>query len=117
MDRRAGPDFIGLNARTADGWRWDFVAASVREALEKRELRVIGHGVLSAVRVRLSRVFAERPSRKRNAALRAFAAVGAAWMNLHPDRHAPFHDAETVVQRNLQSVRECCQLLETRGWG
>jgi sugar phosphate isomerase/epimerase len=35
-----------------------------------------------------------------------FGEVGAKWMNLHPDRHAPMHDRAFYIERNLQSLRE-----------
>src|SRR5262249_30990898 len=42
--------------------------------------------------------------------LEVFAVVGARWMNLHPDRHAPMHDRAFAIDQNLRSIRE---LLET----
>jgi sugar phosphate isomerase/epimerase len=38
-----------------------------------------------------------------------FAEVGAKWMNLHPDRHAPMHDRSFYISRNLESL---CELQE-----
>jgi sugar phosphate isomerase/epimerase len=38
--------------------------------------------------------------------LRAFGEVGVKWMNLHPDRHAPMHDRNFFIQRNIETIRE-----------
>lgn len=35
-----------------------------------------------------------------------FAGLGAKWMNIHPDRQAPMHDRQFIIDRNLQSLRE-----------
>lgn len=110
-------DFIDLTLEPPLAGVWDFDAASVREALEKRELRVIGHTAyylpLASPFESLRRAAVEEAQR----CIEAFAAVGASWMNLHPDRHAPFHDAETVVQRNLKSVRELLPVARDAGVG
>lgn len=42
--------------------------------------------------------------------LRAFAALGAKWMNIHPDRQAPLHERKFIIERNLQSLRELLPL-------
>jgi sugar phosphate isomerase/epimerase len=35
-----------------------------------------------------------------------FSRIGAAWMNLHPDRFAPMHERSFIVERNLESLRD-----------
>jgi sugar phosphate isomerase/epimerase len=47
--------------------------------------------------------------------LAVFAAIGAKWMNIHPDRQAPMHDRAFIIDRNLQSLREI--LVESRKVG
>jgi sugar phosphate isomerase/epimerase len=42
--------------------------------------------------------------------LEIFAEVGAKWMNIHPDRHAPMHDRRFFIERDVQSLRELSDL-------
>lgn len=47
----------------------------------------------------------------------AFAQLGADWMNLHPDSHAPMHDRKFTIQKNLQSLRELATFTNELGIG
>lgn len=79
---------------------------AVRSALEEHEMGIVGHtayylplcspfeGIRRACVDELKRCIA------------AFAALGARWMNLHPDRIAPMHDRKFIIEKNLQSLRE-----------
>lgn len=49
--------------------------------------------------------------------LEAFAALGAKWMNLHPDRQAPLHDRKFIIERNLQTIRELLPFARRLGVG
>jgi sugar phosphate isomerase/epimerase len=79
---------------------------AVRAALQAHKLQVIGH---TAYYLPLCHPF---ESVRRAAVdelklcLEIFAALGAPWMNLHPDRQAPLHDRKFVIERNLQTIRE-----------
>jgi sugar phosphate isomerase/epimerase len=46
-----------------------------------------------------------------------FAELGTRWMNVHPDGHAPFVDEPTIVQRNVDSLRELVAFAQTMGVG
>jgi sugar phosphate isomerase/epimerase len=46
-----------------------------------------------------------------------FAAVGARYMNLHPDRHAPMHDRRFFIERNLETLLELQPYAASRGIG
>lgn len=79
---------------------------AVRSALEEHGMGIVGHtayylplcspfeGIRHACVDELKRCVA------------AFAALGARWMNLHPDRIAPMHDRKFIIEKNLQSLRE-----------
>jgi sugar phosphate isomerase/epimerase len=49
--------------------------------------------------------------------LTIFAELGAKWMNIHPDRHAPFEDRAFIIERNLVSLRELLPLSRQLGVG
>jgi sugar phosphate isomerase/epimerase len=46
-----------------------------------------------------------------------FAAVGARWMNIHPDRHAPMHDRGFFVKKNLATIQELLPYARQRNIG
>jgi sugar phosphate isomerase/epimerase len=51
------------------------------------------------------------------ACLEAFAFVGARWMNVHPDRHAPMHDRKFIIEANLKSFHELMPVSKRAGVG
>jgi len=79
---------------------------AVRSALEDNGLKVVGHTAyylpLCSPFEGIRRACVEELKR----CIAAFAAVGAQWMNLHPDRIAPMHDRKFIIEKNLQSLRE-----------
>ena len=48
---------------------------------------------------------------------RAFARLGAGWMNLHPDRQAPFCDRQFIIERNLRTIKEVLETAHECGIG
>lgn len=99
-------DFIDLTLEPPGAAAWQIDVPGVRRALREHGLQVVGHTAyflplghpFEAVRrgaieefVRCAELFAE---------------LGARWMNIHPDKKAPMHDHEWVINRNLQSLRE-----------
>lgn len=79
---------------------------AIRAALQDANLGVVGH---TAYYLPLCSPF---ESLRRAAVdelkvcLEVFAAVGAEWMNLHPDRQAPLHERRFVIERNLETIRD-----------
>jgi sugar phosphate isomerase/epimerase len=46
-----------------------------------------------------------------------FAELGARWMNVHPDRHAPMHDRAFFVEKNVATLGELLPYAAERGIG
>lgn len=46
-----------------------------------------------------------------------FAAIGARWMNVHPDAHAPFYEEAPIVERNVASLRALIEHVHGSGIG
>jgi len=46
-----------------------------------------------------------------------FAELGARWMNVHPDRHAPMHDRAFFIQKNIATLGELLPYAAERGVG
>lgn len=112
-----GFDFVDLTLEPplAEARRLD--VASVHSALRDNGLSVVGH---TAYYLPLCSAF---ESLRRAAVdelkvcLDVFAQVGARWMNLHPDRQAPFHDRKFIIGRNLQTIRDLLPTARQQGIG
>src|SRR5687768_12742048 len=87
-----GLDFIDLTLEPPAAAAWRVDPGRLREELAARGLGVVGH---TAYYLPLGSPF-ESVRRAAVAELRhcleVFAAVGARWMNIHPDGYAPMHD-------------------------
>ena len=103
---RMGLEFIDLTLEPPCASSWMVKPSAIRAALEKHNLKVVGHTAFylplaSAIEdVRLGAVAEMRRC------LEVFQAVGAVWMNMHPDRHTPFYDRGFYIERNLRSIRD-----------
>jgi sugar phosphate isomerase/epimerase len=90
---------------------------AIRAALERTGLKVVGHTAFylplaSAIEeIRLAAVAEARRC------IDVFRRVGAAWMNLHPDRFTPFHHRSFFIERNAQSIRELLPDAQRAGVG
>src|SRR5918992_4867882 len=94
---------------------WKVNPRAIRRALEKHELGVVGHTafylpIASGIE-EIRRASLEELRR----CVDVFAALGARWMNVHPDRHAPMHDRSFFVQRNIATLRELLTYARERG--
>ena len=101
-----GLDFLDLTLEPPAAASWRVNPHAIREALEKYRLPVVGH---TAFYLPMASAF-EEVRRASVAELRrcleAFATVGARWMNLHPDRHAPMHDRAFFIEQNIRTFQE-----------
>jgi sugar phosphate isomerase/epimerase len=101
-----GLEFLDLTLEppAASSWRVD--PPAIRAALERHHLPVVGH---TAFYLPIGSSFDD----VRRAAvcelkrcLEVFSAVGARWMNLHPDRYTPFHDRAFYIEQNIRTLQE-----------
>lgn len=101
-----GFEFIDLTLEPpAAGVRRVDVRA-IKEVLEAHRMKAVGH---TAYYLPLCSPF---ESVRRAAVdelkicMEAFAALGVEWMNIHPDRIAPLHDRNFIIEKNLQTIAE-----------
>ena len=99
-------EFVDLTLEPPAGATWRVNASEIRRALSDAGMAVVGHTAYYLP-------FANPFESIRRAAvdelkhcLDVFAEVGARFMNLHPDRHAPMHDRAYYIGRNLESLHE-----------
>lgn len=112
-----GLDYIDLTLEPPAAASWQIDVTSVAQALKDSGLGVVGH---TACYLPFGSPF-EEIRRGAVAELRrcleVFASLGAAWMNLHPDYYAPFHDRAFSVGRNLKSLLELLDFSHGLGMG
>lgn len=103
---QSGFDFIDLTLEPPLAAARGLDVRAVRHALEACNLGVVGHTAyylpLGSPFESLRRAAVEELT----VCLRVFAELGASWMNLHPDRQAPFHSRQFVIERNLQTIND-----------
>jgi sugar phosphate isomerase/epimerase len=112
-----GMEFIDLTFEPPAAASWNIDFRGIRAALNRHRMKVVGHTawylpMASAIpEIRAAAVAELRRC------LYGFAEVGAAWMNIHPDRHTPWHPRRFYIERNLDSLRELLPDTEKTGVG
>lgn len=101
-----GMEFIDLTLEPPGAASWKIDPKTIRAALQRHRMEVVGHTawylpMASAIpEIRQAAVVELRRC------LEKFGEVGAKWMNIHPDRHTPWHLRRFYIERNLDSLRE-----------
>jgi sugar phosphate isomerase/epimerase len=110
-------DFIDLTVEPPAAATWQLRPREVAQLLRDRGLGVVGHTAyylpIGSSFESLRRGAIEELKR----ALEFFGAMGAKWMNVHPDGHAPFTDQATIVKRNIASLQELVEFARPLGVG
>ncbi len=101
-----GLDFIDLTLEPPAAASWRIDPAAIRDALRKRNLPVVGHTAFYLPMGSAIEELREASVVELRRSLQAFAVIGAAWMNVHPDRHAPMHGRDFYIKQNLRSFEE-----------
>lgn len=112
-----GLGFIDLTLEPPLAASWKVDRNAVRRALERHNLGVVGHTAFYlpiASGIEEIRLAALDELRR---CVDVFAAIGARWMNVHPDRHAPMHDRRFFIQKNLATLGELLPYAADRGIG
>jgi sugar phosphate isomerase/epimerase len=112
-----GLGFIDLTLEPPRAASWMVDRSAIRQSLERHRMSVVGHTayylpIASGIE-EIRRAAVEELRR----CIDVFADLGARWMNLHPDRHAPMHDRAFFVQKNIATVRELLPYARERGVG
>lgn len=110
-------DFIDLTLEPPAAATWQLRPAEVSALLRDHNLGVVGH---TAFYLPIASSFESLRCAAIDELKRAaefFAKIGARWMNVHPDGHAPFVDETSVVLRNISSLRELVEFAQPLGLG
>jgi sugar phosphate isomerase/epimerase len=101
-----GLDFVDLTLEPPAAAAGQVDAKTIRRALSDLGMGVIGHTAyylpLASPFESLRRAAVE----ELKLCLRAFAEIGAKWMNVHPGRQPPLHTWEFTVRQNLRTLSD-----------
>lgn len=112
-----GMEFIDFTIEPPGAASWNIKPVEVRRALERAHMGIVGH---TAFYLPMGNPYEEvrcAAVREFRRCLELFAEMGAQWMNMHPDRHAPFQDRAYVIRRNLETIEELLPDADRAGVG
>jgi sugar phosphate isomerase/epimerase len=109
--------FIDLTLEPPKAASWIVDPAAVRKALEQHQLGVVGHTAYYLPIASGIEEIRQAALTELRRCVEAFAEIGARWMNIHPDRHAPMHDRSFFIRKNLETVAELLPFASERGVG
>jgi sugar phosphate isomerase/epimerase len=113
----AGFDFIDLTLEPPLAAARNLDLNSVRAALEDHELPVVGHTAYYLPLCHPFESVRRAVIEEFKICLEVFAALGAKWMNIHPDSQAPFHNRAFIIEKNLEVIRALLPLSRELGVG
>jgi sugar phosphate isomerase/epimerase len=110
-------DFIDLTLEPPGAATWKVNVETLRSLLSEHGLGVVGHTAFYLPIASSFESLRKAAVDELKRAAEIFAKIGAKWMNIHPDGHAPFIDEATVVRRNIQSLVEISSFAKEVGVG
>jgi sugar phosphate isomerase/epimerase len=102
----AGMQFVDLTLEPPGAASWEVDSKAIRAALDSRGMGVVGHTAWYLPMASAIREIREGAVEELKRCLRCFGEIGAKWMNLHPDRHTPWHPRQFYIDRNVDSILE-----------
>ncbi len=114
---RLGLGFVDLTLEppAASSSRVD--VASLRAGLEHNRLRVIGHTPFYLPIASPIEELRQAAILELKRCIDVFAALGALWVNVHPDSHMHFYPKDEMREQNRRSLRELLAHASERGTG
>jgi sugar phosphate isomerase/epimerase len=112
-----GLDFIDLTFEPPAAASWSADPRAIRSALKAKRLDIVGHTAYYLPIAHPMEAVRRAAVEELRRCLELFAEVGARWMNIHPDQHAPLHDWGVVIERNLLSLEELLPVSRRCGVG
>ena len=101
-----GLDFVDLTLEPPEAASWRIDPHAIRAALQKHNLPVVGHTAFYLPMGSAIEELRRASVCELRRCLEAFSIIGARWMNVHPDRHAPMHDRNFYIRQNRRSFEE-----------
>jgi sugar phosphate isomerase/epimerase len=106
---------LTLEPPAAASWRID--PKAIRKELDGNGLQIVGHTAYYLPFCSPFESLRRASVDEIKICLEKFAIIGAKWVNLHPDRHAPMHDRRFIIERNLETLHDLLPTARACGVG
>ncbi|MBV9303196.1 MAG: sugar phosphate isomerase/epimerase [Acidobacteriaceae bacterium] len=113
----AGMEFLDLTLEPPGAPSWEIDTISIRRALDQHRMGVVGHTAWYLPTASAIPEIRHAALTELRRCLRKFGDLGAKWMNIHPDRHTPWHDRRFYIERNLDTFEELLPTAREAGVG
>lgn len=111
-------EFVDLTLEPPCVASWQVEPATMREELNAHGFAtVVGHTAYYLPIGSSFRTLRQTAIDELKRCLDVFAAIGARWMNVHPDAHAPFYEEAPIVERNIASLQALIEHARGSGVG
>jgi sugar phosphate isomerase/epimerase len=110
-------EFIDLTLEPPAAASWRIDPHAIRAALDRHGLGVVGHTAYYLPMASAIEEIRQASIVELKRCIEAFSIIGAKWMNIHPDRHAPMHDRSFFIEKNIETLRELLPFAKERGVG
>jgi sugar phosphate isomerase/epimerase len=110
-------DFVDLTLEPPAAASWRIDPRAIRKELDGNGLKVVGHTAYYLPFCSPFEALRRASVDEIKACLEKFAIIGAKWVNLHPDRHAPMHDRRFIIERNLETLHDLLPTARACGVG
>jgi sugar phosphate isomerase/epimerase len=101
-----GFDFIDLTLEPPAASPWSLDIKKVKASLAHLNLKVVGHTAFYLPIAHPFESIRKAAVQELKNCIQIFSELGVSWMNIHPDRHVPFHDNKYRSERNKTSLME-----------
>jgi len=112
-----GLGFIDLTLEPPAAATWKIDKGKIRSALAQYNMKAVGHTAFYLPLASPFEMVRQAAVAEVRACIDAFAEIGVAWMNLHPDRNTPLHSRSYFIGRNLISMSEIIRYGDQKGVG
>lgn len=112
-----GMEFIDLTLEPPGAPSWNVDSKAIRAALDRHRMQVVGHTAWYLPMASAIPEIRQAAVTELRRCIQKFAEVGVKWMNIHPDRHTPWHPRRFFIERNLESLRELLPHAQKHGVG
>jgi sugar phosphate isomerase/epimerase len=114
---RMGLEFVDLTLEPPRASVARLEVKALRAALQAHHLRVVGHTAYYLPLCSPFESIRRAAVEELKLCLEVFSALGAPWMNLHPDSKAPLHERRFIIDRNLRTIQDLLAAARPLGVG
>jgi sugar phosphate isomerase/epimerase len=110
-------EFVDLTLEPPAACSNDINVKEVRKTLRDLGLTVVGHTAYYLPFCSPFKALRKAATEEFIRCVEIFGELGAKWVNVHPDRHAPFHERAFMVEMNLECFAETLPNAKAAGVG